>query len=201
VRRTPLALVLVAAAIAAGCGDDDDEEPAGPVEGDGYSYELPDGWQDQSGLGDEASEAVDESLPTPIGANVDSFSADETEDGFATNVNVIRTGSIAPRVTAARIARENARILGAPDAAAQVLPEGSEILSDVDIANLDLDGEPAASIEYSAAFEDRTNRFRQLFVVRDGTAYTITFTALEDRFEEELPEFDQVLQSWRWDQA
>jgi hypothetical protein len=199
VRRPWLALALVAAAVAAGCGDDEDEA-AGPVEGDGYTYELPDGWEDQSELGDEASAQVDESLPAPVGADVDSFAVDETEDGFATNVNVIRTGSIAPGVTAARIARENARVLGAPEGAAQVLPEGSEILSDVDVSELDLDGAPAASIEYSAAFEDRTNRLRQIFAVRDGTAYTTTFTALEDQFADELPEFEQVLQSWRWDQ-
>ncbi|MGH2954025.1 MAG: hypothetical protein ACRDK9_08400 [Solirubrobacterales bacterium] len=194
--RPLLALALVAAAVAAGCGDDD--EPAGPVEGTGYTYELPEGWQDQSGLGDEASEQVDETLPAPIGADVDSLSADETEDGFATNVNVIRTSSIAPGVTAEQIARQNARVLGSPGPAAQILPEGSEILGEVAIGEVDLGGDVASSLEYSATFEGRSNRLRQLFAVRGGNAYTITFTALEDLFDDEVADLDQLIESWRW---
>ena len=40
---------------------------------------------------------------------------------------------------------------------------------------------------------------RQLAVVHEGRLYTVTFTARAGSFEDEVAEYEQILDSWRWD--
>jgi hypothetical protein len=35
--------------------------------------------------------------------------------------------------------------------------------------------------------------------VRSNVAYTLTYTAPEERFEEDLPAFREIIESWRWE--
>jgi hypothetical protein len=39
---------------------------------------------------------------------------------------------------------------------------------------------------------------RQVATVMDGAGYTVTLTALPDRFDEAIASFDEMVDSWRW---
>ena len=40
---------------------------------------------------------------------------------------------------------------------------------------------------------------RQLYAIREGTAYVVTYTSLRDRFSEGAESLDEVIDSWEWE--
>jgi hypothetical protein len=191
--RRLAALVAAAALALAGCGGDGDD----PVDGDGYTYETPDGWADVS------DDLRDESRLEFAGIRPDTVVADEAEDDFATNVNVVAEPGVPDALTSAEFARAN--IAGLRDPSAALRPDVAESIEALDVRDIretgtvDLDGHEAVTWEYLTTQLGRDLRLRQVGAVRDGTGYTITMTAVPDRFEEGSDALDDVLGSWRWE--
>jgi hypothetical protein len=187
------AALLTLAALAAGCGGEDED----PVEGTGYTYSVPDGWEDASD-----SEAADEA-PKVIGVRFDSLVNGEAEGGFAVNVNVLRE-RVPGGITDSEYAELNIATLRDPSAAGYP-PELAERIEELDVRGLsrprevELGGAGAMTWDYSTTQGGRDMRQRQMVVVRDGAGYTITLTALPSQFEDGTEALDEVVESWSWE--
>jgi hypothetical protein len=192
IRSLLAALLAVAALTAAGCGGEDED----PVEGTGYTYSVPDGWEDASD-----SQAAEEA-PEVIGVRFDSLVNGETEDGFAVNVNVLRE-RVPGGITASEYAQLNIATLRDPSAAGYP-PELAERIEELDVRGLspprevELGGAGAMTWDYSTTQGGRDMRQRQMVVVRDGAGYTITLTALPSQFEDGAEALDELVESWSW---
>ena len=193
-RLRPIArLALAALALAvAGCGGDDDD----PVEGTGYTYSVPGEWEDVSERAEEEIEVG--------GYRPDTLVVAEGEDGFATNVNVIREDGVPERITAAQYAEVS--VAGLRDPVAAGLPpelaQAVEALNPTRISeprDAELDGEEALTWDYHSVQGGREVRVRQVATVMDGAGFTVTLTVLPDRFEEGAGALDEVVESWSWE--
>jgi hypothetical protein len=188
--RRLLTLIACAGLLLAGCGSEETET----VEGQGYRFELPDG----SPLPERLFSDVELNF---IGFSPDTVVTGKRTEGFSTNLNVIRQGSIDPKVSARQVAEAGIKVLRNPRLLGR---EASEALGSAgarDVSALDnttLDGEDAVRYSYTASRGGQLLRLRQVIAVRDGAAYTITFTALRDRFAEEASDLEPILSSWRW---
>ena len=190
--RSLAALLALAALAAAGCGEDD------PVEGAGYTYSVPDGWEDVS---DEADDEID-----IAGMRPDSLVAGEAEDGFAPDVNVIREGGLPADVTTAQYADVSLAGLRDP-AGAGLPPELVEIVDRLgphdfsEPQDSELDGEEAVVWEFSGKSRDGGDtRVRQVTAVHDSSAYTLTLTVRPNRFDEETDALDEIVDTWEWEE-
>jgi hypothetical protein len=189
-----LLVALAAAALAlGGCSDEEDR-----VDGSGYTYAVPDGWEDAS---DEASD-IDFDIE---GVLVDSAVIGDREDGFTTNVNVVREEGVPAGVTARRYGEVSVANLRDP-AAAGFPPEVVEELEDIDLESLELlpgtglGGRDAVAWEYREGGSGGTaTQVRQLAAVSDGAAYTVTLTAVPGAFEDATAALDEVVESWEWE--
>ncbi len=184
-RRFGILLVVLSLA---GCGGDEQDQ----VEGTGYVYAVPDGWEEEDG-GD-----LDVGPFRP-----DSLVVGETEDDFATNVNVIRE-DVPSGFTAAQYAEVNLAGLRDP-AAAGFPPKVAEMLESVNPSgiteprDIELDGEEAVEWEYRSTQRGRNLRVRQVAGVMGGAGYTVTLTALRDGFEDGSEALDEVVETWSWE--
>ena len=192
IRRSGAVLLALAAFAAAGCGGEDEDK----VEGTGYTYSVPDGWEDASD-----SQAAEEALEVS-GVRFDSLVNGEAEDGFAVNVNVLRE-RVPGGITASEYAQLNIATLRDPSAAGYP-PELAERIEELDVRGLsrprelELGGADAMTWDYSTTQGGRDMRQRQMVVVRDGAGHTITLTALPSQFEDGAEALDEVVESWSW---
>jgi hypothetical protein len=189
-----LAVVLACVALPlAGCSDEEEDR----VDGSGYTYAVPDGWQDAS------DEAGDIDLPME-GLLVDSAVTGDRVDDFTTNVNVVREGGLPAGATTREYAAVSLRNLRDP-AAAGLPPDVVEQLEAVDEESLsvtpgeDLGGRGAVEWDYRTTSSGQETRVRQLSAVRDRAAYTVTLTAVPEAFEDAVPALDEVVESWAWE--
>jgi hypothetical protein len=188
---------LLAAAclvLAGACGDDEEER----VAGEGYSYAVPDGWQDVS------DEAEDEPGLEIAGIGPDTLVIAEREDGFSTNVNVILEAGLPGGITPARYA--DITISGLRDPAAAGFPpelvETIERLRPREISEPEdaaLGDEQAFAWEYTSTQNGRDLRIRQVATVVDDTGYTVTLTVLPEHRDDGLDALEQVTDSWRFE--
>jgi hypothetical protein len=191
--RSLLALLALTAVAFAACSSDEDEEP---VEGTGYTYSLPDGWEDVSDRAEAELEVG--------GFRPDTLVVGEREDDFATNVNVIREDGLPNGVTAARYADVSLAGLRDP-AGAGLPPEVAQAIDDVNPTQIseprdtELDGEEAVAWDYRGTQDGRDVRVQQVAAVMAGAGYTLTLTVLPDRFDEGNEALDQVVDSWSWE--
>jgi hypothetical protein len=168
------------------------------VDGRGYAYDVPDGWDDAT---DEAEDNPELDLG---GIRADTLVVGEREDGFTPNVNVIREPGLPEGVGAREYAEASLIALRDP-AAAGFPPEVVETLEQLrprqitPVGDAELAGEEAATWSYRTDQEGRAMRIRQLASVKDGTGYSVTLTVTSDRFEDELGAFEEVLETWEWD--
>jgi hypothetical protein len=196
--RTLRGLLAVAclAVAAGGCGDDDDEEEDRVV-GKGYTYAVPEGWRD---ISDEADDAPELEV---AGIGPDTAVIGEREDGFATNVNVIREGGLPAGVTTPQYG--DITLAGLRDPAAAGFPQ--EVVEVIESLNpreiseprdAELGDEEAVAWDYTSTQEGRVLRIRQVAAVVDKTGYTVTLTSLPEAEEEGVDVFDELIDSWRW---
>jgi hypothetical protein len=193
IRSLLVALAVVALALA-GCSDEEEDR----VDGSGYTYAVPDGWQDVS---DEAGD-IDLDVPRVL---VDSAVVGDREDDFTTNVNVVREGGLPAGVTARQYGQVSIANLRDP-AAAGFPPEVVEALADIDLSTVEelpdtqLGGRDAVAWEYrDDSSAERATQVRQVAAVNGSAAYTVTLTAVPDTFEDAVPALDEVVESWEWE--
>ena len=182
------ALAAAAATLAiAGCGGGDDAER---VDGEGYSYEVPSGWDDRSEAASQISAA---------GFQPDTIVADDPSGGFTASVNVVRETSLAADVDVNDYVRLSRRNLSDPAALRQLGLEGFEPRLGDEVRPGELDGEPSRSFDYTATQQGREVGFRQVYAIRNRTAYVVTYTALRDGFAAGAGSLDEVTGSWQWE--
>ncbi len=189
IRAGALALAFAAMVLGASCGGPE----GGPVEGPGYGAELPDGWE-------EGGELEAAALASALEVDVESiWIRDERIEGFRANVNVVGE-PVSDDRTAIEYARETRE---------QLLDAGV-----IESANLDraISATPIGGIRPStlgggdaAEFEIRNLsevagklRQRTVVVVHAGRVHVVTASAPSAAFAEVEPEFDEILESWRW---
>jgi hypothetical protein len=188
-------LALVLAALAVG-GCDSAEEDSDPVDGTGYSYSVPEGWDDVS---DQAGDQIEVARFSP-----DTLVVGAREDDFTTNVNVVREGGVPEAVTPEEYAEVSLASLRDP-AAAGLPPElAAEVgrLNPTRISRpgeIELDGQEAVAWTYRSIQNGRRVRVRQVATVMDGAGYTVTLTAVPAGYEDGAAGLEQVIESWRWE--
>jgi hypothetical protein len=176
---------LMCLVLLAGCGDDNGEGGE-VVEGTGYELTVPDGWNDRTDRAEDFQFA---------GFEPDVIFTDDAESGFQVNVNVTREpdiGSIGldEYVEAAREIVRQGSIGG------EQIPGGGAELGPA--RPTELDGEEAREFDHTREVQGQQLKLRQRVAVRDGAAYTITYTALEEGFDEDLDAYEAAVESWRW---
>lgn len=182
-KRTALIAASAAAAmlVLSSCGaaaDPADQLNAAPasgetIEGDGYSYSVPEGWGVPEGV-DGATQGLD------------TVAADLADtDGFADNVNVV----LSP---AGQVSVEQAEQAGADEltggGATDVEVEDRVRVADTDAAHL------------SANFAQGTSyAIEQYYVSDDDQTFVVTFSFSDSVDDDERTEIaESVLASWTW---
>ena len=143
------------------------------IDGEGYTYAIPDGWED---VGDEATTA-----------QADSAVRVTEPDGFGTNINVIVTPSAGTTDVESLRETFKKQIKGLVDTKVE------------EVDNITIDGESAIGQTASADEQGETLVFTQYFVAHDNNVYAVTLTAPEGNAEEGRAALDSVLTSWAWD--
>jgi hypothetical protein len=181
-------LAALTIALVAACGDDAPER----VDGQGYSYAVPDGW-------DQVEDDVE-----IAGFRPDSAVIGDRDDGFRVNVNVVREGGLPAGMTVAQYAE--ASIAGVRDPRAAGLPQ--ELVDTVERmrprqftqpSTAEIGGEKAVTWEYVGTQGANDLHLRQVAAVMDGVAYTVTLSALPEQVDEGQDALDEVVDSWEWE--
>jgi hypothetical protein len=187
--------VIIACVALPACGSSSD---GGSIDGSGYSIEIADGWVDTT---EEAPSVDDLGLDDPALAaiTVDATVAADESDGFAPNLTIVTTP--APRrATARKLAEANLETSRAQGSLPSGAGGGALDLSESEVEETELGGEPAGSYEQLAEAPPGEVRQLQIYAVDGDTAYAITYSGLDDgQYEENLPVVEQMLDSWAWE--
>lgn len=193
--RVALCLVIIVCAAFPACGDSND---GGSLDGSGYSLEIADGWEDTTA---EAPSVDDLGIDDPALAAVSvdaTVSADES-DGFAPNLSVVTTPAPG-KATALKLAEANLETSRAQATLPSGAGGGALDFSESVVERTELGGEPAASYEQVAETPPGDVRQRQIYTVDGGSAYAITFSALDEgQYAENLPAVEAMLDTWTWE--
>lgn len=186
--RPLAALVLVSSLLLGGCAasaeptDDAGASDAPAVEpaagetitGDGYSYVVPEGWEDASGN-------------PGAGAGIDSIAADLTDtDGFADNVNVVK--SPAGEVTADVVETIGVDELEGAGAAEVTVHD-----------RLQIAGSESAHVSAVMSSGGSEYLIDQYYVTQNGQTYIVTFSFSDTVSAADRDEIAaSVLATWAW---
>jgi len=151
-----------------------DAPAGGMIDGEGYTYAIPEGWEDVSD--DPASAQADSAVRVS-----------DTGGAFAANVNVIVTPGAG--VTDIEPLREQfqQQIEGMVDSKV-------EAVEDITIA-----GEPAIGQTASRDQSGETLTFTQYFVAHEENIFAITLTTPEADAANGDAALDSILSSWQWE--
>jgi len=151
------------------------DAPSGDsIDGEGYTYAIPDGWEDVS---DEAASAQADSA----------VRVTDSAGGFGTNINVIVSPS--GGVTDIESLRDQFKqqIEGLVDTPVE------------EIDNITIAGETAIGQTASAKQQGDTLMFTQYFVAHEDSIYAVTLTAPEADAENGRAALDSIISSWAWE--
>lgn len=110
-------------------------------------------------------------------------------NGFATNINIV------PEASQGQTNIDT--ITGAEIAGIKRLEPQAHGFSEPQ--SLTVDGQPARAIDYFSV-PDKHRRLHQyqVFVVKGGTIYTITYSALPSSYSDNIASVKQVTDGWHW---
>lgn len=175
-RAALIAAVAALALAVAGCGSSDEQKT---VKGDGYSFTVPSGWSDVT----RQAKSI-----TPASTSPDAAVAGKRKSGFTPNVNTLIEP--VPSGTTATTYAVRAKT---------ALNRAGSVVSGTSIATPSkLDGERVATVQVEREQQGRTLRALQVYAVRNGRAYVITYTTPPRDLEAQAGSFQEVLDSWRW---
>jgi DcrB len=178
-RAVLLALVAAIAVALAGCGSSDEQKT---VTGSGYSFAVPSGWSDVT----KQAKSITAGATSP-----DTAVAGKRQDRFTPNVNTV-IEPVPGRLSAATYASR---------AKAALKAAGGSVTTPSITTPTKVDGEPAAGVEVERQQEGRNLRAAQVYTIKNGRAYVITYTALPAKFKAQSSSFREVLDSWGWKYA
>lgn len=151
------------------------DSPAGDnIDGEGYTYAIPQGWED---VGDE-----------PTSAQADSaVRVSDSGGSFGTNINIIITPS--GGVTDLESLRDTFKrqIEGIVDSPVE------------EVDDVVIDGEPAIGQTASADQQGTKLVFTQYFVAHEDNIFAVTLTAPQAETENGTAALQSILSSWIWD--
>jgi hypothetical protein len=121
--------------------------------------------------------------------NIQYLAVGPRHTGFATNINVVHEPSHGEtnidKIT-------NLEIAGIK----RLEPQAHQFSQ---VQSLTVDGEPARAIDYLSMPDKRRLLHQyQVFVAKNGTIYTITYSALPDSYNDNLASVKQVTDGWHW---
>lgn len=184
-----IALIVAAAIVALGCGGGEDgttgESGGDLVDGDGYAYELPEGWR--VATTDEASEQFSTAI-----VEVD------PEGDFAVNLNVIVQSGVGDSVGLEDFVAGGIDQVES-DPASTGLPADADVQITEDPGEATLDGEDALEYAFHTELSNGTFEERQLTTIHEGDGVIVTLTAGEDELEAASAAFEDVVSTWAWD--
>src|SRR5262245_47600706 len=162
-----------------GSGDPTPEEESyamAALEGDGYSYAIPTGWEDATDWAHEVAPSSAESAVT----------VEQSDDGFGTNVLVTAWDASGPAGVAE--ARKNWYTI-----------EYGQLER---LESVSLDGEQALGLRW----EGRNEAGRSIVQVGylafwNDRAYSVVLSAPAESEADYLSTFDELLDSWSWDES
>lgn len=176
--RRAVILLIALGMLVGGCGGDDDGAGGGDrgrtASGTGYELALADGWTDQT---ENAKGSI---------INFDLLLA-QRGGSFDTSVNILRenVGADVDNEDLRKVYRGQLESAGARG----ITPTRPAALDDED----------AFTYEYTQRTPTGAEvRGRQVALVHEGHAHTITLTALRTKFDAANADFSKMLRSWRW---
>jgi hypothetical protein len=176
-RAALIAAVAALALAVAGCGSSDEQNT---VKGDDYSFTVPGGWSDVT----KQAKSI-----TASGTSPDTAVAGKRKGGFTPNVNTLIERVPSGTTPTAYALR-----------ARTALNRAGSVVSGTRIATPSkLDGERVATVQIEREQQGRTLRALQVYAIRNGRAYVITYTTLPRDLEAQAGSFQEVLNSWRWE--
>jgi hypothetical protein len=108
-------------------------------------------------------------------------------DGYSANINVGRER--VKNVTVAALVQASLAVTRAATRAHAFSP----------VQSLTVGGDPARAYDYLTSFDAISVHQRQVFVIHDGWAYVVTYSALSGSdYQVRLPALGQMLSAWRW---
>ena len=196
-RRLLILPLLLMAALLVGCGSDDsdDSDNSGSTER-GSSNSSDDEQTDEEENRDDAVGTDDFTFIPPegwgdisdevAGAEI-AYRDDEPVNGFAANINVIRTSG------------QKMSVEDLEEAGIAELEAGG--FQDVTADDpYEVDGEESPVVTSLATQEGVTYQTRQYYAQYDGAYYIITFSFSPDVDEDEVVEVSEsIIDSWRWE--
>ena len=121
--------------------------------------------------------------------NIQYLAVGPRHNGFATNINVVHEPSHGQTSIDTITGLEIAGIK-------RLEPQAHQFSQ---VQSLTVDGQPARAIDYlSLPDKHRLLHQYQVFVVKDGTIYTITYSALPSSYSDNLASVKQVTDGWHW---
>jgi hypothetical protein len=121
--------------------------------------------------------------------NIEYLAVGPRHDSFATNINVVHEPSAGQTSVDTVTGREIAGIK-------RLEPQAHQFSQ---VQSLTVDGQPARAIDYlSLPDKHRLLHQYQVFVVKDGTIYTITYSARPSSYGDNLASVKQVTDGWHW---
>lgn len=199
VRRSASFAAALVLALAGGCGGDDDGRDAARVGTSDFQADVPDDWFNAQDV-TESEEFRDEVGQIADGAFRNAqfeavVASRDPVDRFAASVNVVKGLRGLPKSLSASDYEKKARAeleeLYRQEPSAR--PTDSAPPRPTTVAD-----RPAVFTDATRELGGRRVRQRQTFVINDGTAFVITYTALPRDFDDKLPGHDELLESWRW---
>lgn len=151
------------------------DTPAGDsIDGDGYTYAIPEGWEDVSD--DPASAQADSAVRVS-----------ESGGAFGTNVNVLVSPSAG--VTDIESLRDQFKqqIEGMVDSPVKEVPDAT------------IDGETAIGQTATTDQQGATLVFTQYFTAHEDSIYAVTLTAPQDQADAGASALDSIIASWKWE--
>jgi hypothetical protein len=121
--------------------------------------------------------------------NIQYLAVGPAHDGFATNINVVLEPSHGQTSIDTITGLEIAGIK-------RLEPQAHQFSQ---VQSLTVDGPPARAIDsLSLPDQKRLLHQYQVFVVKNGTIYTITYSALPTSYRDNLASVKQVTDGWHW---
>ena len=189
------ALVL----LVAGCGGGDDGDPS-TVGGSDFEVTVPRGWFDAKDVTERKDfrDKVQRFVEVPLGdARFEAVVASrEPVDRFAANVNVVKEASGLPdSIEAHHYERESRRVWAdLYRRRPSIRPAGVTRPRATTVGGTD-----AVWTDASRTITGRRRlRQRQTFVIHEGSAFVITYSAVPEDFDDKLARHAELLASWRW---